>query len=87
MLNKGVRDRIDFPGEVLHSTAGDWDPLQRKLHLTNYAERIWGFESTSSVKLDCWFAFSGAAHMNFFTTFEATLDIYMNEVRHKTKFK
>eukprot|EP00884_Botryococcus_braunii_P004156 jgi/Botrbrau1/13741/Bobra.0356s0017.1 len=70
---------IDFPGEVLHSTAGDWDPVQRKLHITNYAERIWGFESTSSVIEDCWFAFSGASHMNFFTTFEATLDIYMNE--------
>lgn len=78
-----LHDRIGYAGEVLHSTAGKWDPVQRRLTITNYAPRIWGFESTSSVKEGCWYPFTGASHANFFVTFEATLDVFMNEVMER----
>lgn len=73
-------DRIGYEWELLLSTAGTWDPVQRVLHLRNYGERVIGFESTSSSKAGCWYTLSGAAHINFFTLTRQTLDIYMNEV-------
>lgn len=72
--------RYGYLGEVLHSTAGKWDPIQRRLTVTTFADRVWGFESTSSVTKGCWLSFSGASHANFYSAFEATLDFFMNEV-------
>eukprot|EP00884_Botryococcus_braunii_P013961 jgi/Botrbrau1/22566/Bobra.176_1s0002.1 len=79
-----LRD-IGYEAEVLHSTAGDWDPVQRKLRIYIYGERIWGFESSDSVVEDCALPFSGASHVNFQTSFETTLDIYMNEDYNSTQ--
>lgn len=76
----GVPASIGYEAEVLHSTAGDWDPVERKLRIYIYGERIWGFEDTTTVVQDCALPFSGASHVNFQTSFETTLDIYMNEV-------
>lgn len=80
-LSASLDRNYGYAWELLLSSAGAWDPVQRVLHLTCAAERTIGFESSTSVRKGCWYTESAAAHMNFFAFAGTTMDIYMNEVR------
>lgn len=75
--------RLKFDAELIASNKGDWDGNLRKLRIENWRPRQWGYEGTSSTIEDCWPNFSGASLMSFFSAFEATLDVYVDEVRSK----
>lgn len=73
--------RVVLPEELI-STAGDWDPVARKLTVVPYRDRTWGWHNTSSERgpSGMFNLPSGAAEYNVVTWATPTIDIYFNEV-------
>lgn len=65
------------------SSAGPWDPALRRLSLSFYGTRNWGYRATSShkAKYGVFWLPSGAAFYSFWAYLELIYDIYFNEVR------
>lgn len=72
--------RLKFDAELIASNKGVWNNTLRRLHISNWRPHQWGYEATSTVFEDCWPNFSGASLMSFFSSFEADLDVYVDEV-------
>ena len=78
------QDGVILPEQAI-STAGVWDPAQRKLSLNVFDSRVWALHDTSSEKKLLggllWLP-SGAAHYNYIQATAPAVDIYFNEVRY-----
>lgn len=71
-----------YQPELAIATAGEWDPVLRKLRLVPSRDPIWAFNYTSSERAPggAFWLPSGAGHFNQFAYEAVRLDIFFNEV-------